>query len=159
MHYYIDGYNWLFRTPKSKLSFEERRREFVKEIYELVKDSSSLITLVFDSSDPSRDLYSKGNFKTLEIVFTPKKQTADEYIIESVGRAKHPHTIYVVTLDRELKDKCRLLGASVLSMKEFFMQFSKSSPKKETKKIYFDSKSQLERLLAIFEKRLKEDQE
>lgn len=137
----------------------------MKDLHELVCDTSCLITVVFDSSDPTRDLSSKGNFKSLEIVFTPKRQTADEYIIEALDYAKRPRGITVVTLDRELADKCMLRGASVLSMKEFFSLFTKKKNKsaqpkgqeEALKKLIKESPSQITRLLALFEKKLLDD--
>lgn len=137
----------------------------MKDLHELVKDTSCLITVVFDSSDPTRDHSSKGNFKSLEIVFTPKKQTADEYIIEALDYSRNPRNVTVVTLDRELADKCMLRGAAVLSMKEFFTLFTKKKSKKSSeknqeqafKKLMKESPSQVTRLLTLFEKRLLDD--
>ena len=156
MHYYIDGYNWLFRTPKTPESLEIRRRAFIHAIHELVLDRNCLVTLVFDSSDPSRDISSKGNYRSLEIVFTPKKQTADQYIEQAVESAQQPKNITVVTLDRELRDKCRLRGSQVLSMKEFQHLFSKKR-KVSQEKQFQDIPSQTARLLKIFEKKLLDD--
>jgi len=164
MHYYIDGYNWLFRTPKAPLSFEEKRRQFIKDIYDLVGESSCLVTIVFDSSDPTRTLSSKGNYKSLEIVYTQKKQTADQYIEEAVEYASKPHNLTVITLDRELREKCILKGASALSMKEFFVIFEKKNAKVKPgkqevafKKMMKESPSQIARLLVLFEKKLLDD--
>lgn len=163
MHYYIDGYNWLFRTPKTKLSFEDKRRQFVQDLHDLVERSTCLITVVFDSSDPTRDLSTRGHYKALEIVYTPKKQTADNYIHEAVQNAKKPQNIAVVTLDRELQQKCRIEGACVLTFKEFFALFSKKKNSTDKlledsfKKIVKESPRELSRLLMIFEKRLLEE--
>ena len=161
MHYLIDGYNWLFRCPKSSHTLEQKRRLFLEQIALLTQASSHLITIVFDSSDESRDLYSKGHFRDLEIIFTPKHQTADGYIESYVEMAKKPRQITVVTFDRELSQKCRIRGASVISTGEFFSLFTKDKnlKKKEEslKKILKESPSQMARLLAIFEKRVIED--
>jgi predicted RNA-binding protein with PIN domain len=161
MHYLIDGYNWLLRCPpKSHLSLEQKRRIFLEEIHYLTKGSSCLVTVVFDSSDPSRDLYSRGHFKDIEVIFTPKRQTADEYIEASVESAKYPHEVTVVTRDRELKDKCLIRGAAVISTTTFFSQFTKKKSQKgkdSTKTPLRESNFHKERLLAIFEKELKGD--
>ena len=148
MHYYIDGYNWLFRIPKNRQSLEERRRIFIQEIHKLVLDHPSLVTLVFDSADPSKELSSKGNFKSLEIIFTPKKQTADEYIENAVELSKKPKNITVVTLDRR--------GARVLTMEEFYLLFAKKK-KVQKEKSYFELPAQTARLLRIFEKKWLDD--
>ncbi|MBM3207315.1 MAG: hypothetical protein FJZ57_01745 [Chlamydiae bacterium] len=162
MHYYIDGYNWLFRTPKSRKSFEEKRREFIKNIHTLVEGRTCLVTIVFDSSDPSRDLCSKGNYDFLEIVFTPKKQTADQYIESAVENATKPRLITVVTLDRELQQKCMLRGANIVTMEEFFDIFTKNKNKSrkkkdDTKESFQETRYNIARLLTIFEKRLFDD--
>lgn len=163
MHYYIDGYNWLFRTPKTKLSFEDKRRQFVQDLHDLVERSTCLITVVFDSSDPTRDLSTRGHYKALEIVFTPKMQTADNYILEAVQNAKKPQNISVVTLDRELQERCRMEGANILTFKEFFEIFNKKKTSADKlleesyKKMVKESPRELSRLLMIFEKKLLED--
>ena len=162
MHYLIDGYNWLLRTPKSSHSLEQKRRLFLEEISLLTKDTACSVTIVFDSSDASRDLYSRGHFKDLEIIFTPKKQTADEYIESFVEEAKSPHKITVVTRDRELKEKCLVRGASVVSTKDFFSRFSKrkgnlKEKEESLRNLLKESPSQMARLIAIFEKKLIED--
>jgi len=160
MHYYIDGYNWLFRIPKSRKSFEEKRKEFIKSIHRLVEGRSCLVTIVFDSSDSSRDISSKGNYDFLEIVFTLKKQTADAYIENAVENALRPKQITVVTLDRELQQKCLLRGANVATMEEFFNLFTKNKKNRsqnEPKLVMKESKYNIARLLTIFEKRLFDD--
>jgi hypothetical protein len=163
MHYYIDGYNWLFRTPKTNLSFEEKRRKFIADIQDLVSESSCVVTIVFDSSDPTRTMSTRGHYQSLEIVYTPKMQTADQYIEEVVESAQHPGHLTVITMDRELKNKCLLRGASVLNMKEFFDIFAKKKNNVRTshedsfKKILKESPSQIARLLAVFEKKLLDD--
>ena len=156
MHYYIDGYNWLFRIPKNRQSLEERRRIFIQEIHKLVLDHPSLVTLVFDSADPSKEVSSKGNFKSLEIIFTPKKQTADEYIENAVELSKKPQNITVVTLDRQLQEKCRIRGARVLTMEEFYLLFAKKK-RVQKEKSYFELPAQTARLLRIFEKKWLDD--
>ncbi|NDD58866.1 MAG: hypothetical protein EBZ47_06405 [Chlamydiae bacterium] len=162
MHYLIDGYNGLFRTPKSKLSLEEKRRWFIQHIDNLVKNRSCLVTIVFDSSDPSRDLYSRGHFGSLEIIFTPKRQTADECIETLVEQAKRPSHITVVTMDRQLREKCMLRGACVLNIEQFVDHFQKKqkttrSNASSSKPLWQESSSQVNRLLAIFEKKLSDD--
>ena len=124
MHYYIDGYNWLFRTPKTPESLEIRRRAFIHAIHELVLDRNCLVTLVFDSSDPSRDISSKGNYRSLEIVFTPGHSpgsitfynneqkfmiAGDVLFLGSVGRTDLPGGNHQILID-SIKNKLFPLG-------------------------------------------------
>lgn len=160
MHYLIDGYNWLFRTPKSSLSFEEKRRLFIEELYQLSCNLSDQITLVFDAKDASRDLSSKGHYKSLEIIYTTHKQNADEYILQALEEIKGTKT--VITRDRELASKAKLLGAKVLSMDAFYEMLLKKKKKRRSLEAKFqrtiqESPVQMARLLALFEKRFLED--
>ena len=157
MHYYIDGYNWLFQTVKPSTAFEGKRRDFIEAISMLTKDLSADVTIVFDSSDPTRDLYTRSHFQDIEIIYTPKGQTADAYIEDAVALKAVLGPVAVVTLDRNLQDKCRALGATILTMKAFYSLCAKKKDKKIKKSAApaaAESPQQIARLMKIFEERL-----
>jgi predicted RNA-binding protein with PIN domain len=74
MHYWIDGYNLLFHLPKSRGSFEEKRRFLISQINKYVKQLSLHATVVFDASDPMQSADTRSHYDSLELIYTiPKK--------------------------------------------------------------------------------------
>lgn len=153
-HYLIDAYNLLFRGPKNRKSLEENRKQLIEEINQAANRLSISITLVFDGS--SEEIPRKGHFDSIAIVYTPLKQTADEYILQEVEMTKHPSSITVVSNDSELTRKCSALRAKVQTLHEFLAFCHKKKKKRSShlKKHVHDTPYEIARLLALFEKKL-----
>lgn len=157
MHYLIDGYNFMFRLSEQKpSSLEERRTSLLTLLNEAISSYNLSASIIFDSADQERDFAQSARFGTLEVIYAPKGQTADEYIIELVEITKNPKTETVVTSDGELARKCQYIGAHTLTIEEFIAYLIKKAQKKQatTKPNYQETSKNLERLLKIFEDRL-----
>lgn len=162
MHYWIDGYNLLFYLPKerlSKSSFEDKRRALILEINRQALDLSLTITIVFDASDPMATYDSKSHYKSLEIIYTHPRKTADEAILEAVRLHKRPQELCVVTSDKDLSSKALYLGAITLSLPEFLHFLSKKQHVKTRKNHNSDlefkeSAQEFERLLKLFSREI-----
>jgi len=94
----------------------------------------------------------------LEVVYTSRGQNADAYILEQIETSKSPRQITVVTNDRGLIANAKSHGSKTVGTApfiEWLLNRKKqiSSPKPEIS----DSKQNIERLLIIFENRLKEE--
>lgn len=156
MHFWIDGYNLLFYVAKGKMTLQQKR-----EILLTTLSAFSLnMTIVFDSA--SGDLGSgRGYFRDLKIIYTKEGQTADQYICDEISNTFTPKQETVVTSDRELSERCKLLGAKVQNIPSFLEQLAKKKRKKKRKadkNIDFrDSEQEIERLLKIFEARVQRD--
>jgi predicted RNA-binding protein with PIN domain len=167
MHYLIDGYNLLFKIAHTHRSLEQKRQQLIVELNTIIISLHLKASIVFDGSLPHPELAVRQHFDQLEIVYTPEKQTADQYIIEEIEKAKHPHHITVITSDRSLSSHCKSLGAHAQSIHDFLTQLKARKAKKKrrandaaTQETFRDSDSQLARYLLIFEKKLSEgDQE
>ena len=55
----------------------------------------------------------------MRVIFS-KQKSADETIVRIVAREKRPGHAIVVTDDRELSERVKLLGARTIAVKEFF---------------------------------------
>lgn len=154
MHYWIDGYNLLFFLPKTPGSFEEKRRFLVSQIEKQVERLSLIVTIVFDASDPSQNHNTRTHLRSLEIVYTHPKKSADDSILEAVELSQTPSQICVVTSDKGLSSKAKALGAQILPLSEFLLFLQKRHKKKiQSKDFHFqDSPREIERLLEIFSK-------
>jgi predicted RNA-binding protein with PIN domain len=151
MHYWIDGYNLLFRFSKASGSFEDKRRSLIFSINEQIKTLSLTATLVFDASDPLQPLDRRTHYDSLEIIYTPFQKSADDVILEAVEISSQPSNLCVVSSDKPLCAKARALGASTLSLSEFLFFLSKRGKRKKIERCDFqDSPQEIARLLKIF---------
>lgn len=164
MHYLVDAYNLLFRTLKKRGSLEKTRQTLIEELNEMVTEFNLHVTLVFDGAEEHLPLPTRGHYDAIELVYTPKNQTADEYIYEEVSLSRTPAQITVVTSDRELSGRCHQHRAKTLTIDEFLQLLSKKKFKKKRLSIshdrpFRDSDPEIARLLQIFEKKLLEELE
>ncbi len=160
IYYYIDGYNFIFSLIESNESIQslrERTTQLLQKKFALLKLSG---TLVFDGSHKRGEESGLSYPSPLIVAYSPKGQSADEYIVEKVESASNPKTITVVTNDRGLILHIRSLGAKVQSNSDFLHALLSRSKKKSKKKSdAADSKQNIERLLKIFEDKLRKESE
>ena len=159
MHYLVDAYNLLFRIQKKIPKLEECRKLLIEQINEAADRLNLTITLVFDGADAHLPYSLRSHFDAIALVYTPEHQTADEYIIQEVTDSRHPSTITVVSNDRDLIQKCRLFKAHSQTIESFFGLLVKKEKKHKKRQsppgICIESSSEFNRLLAIFELRVK----
>jgi predicted RNA-binding protein with PIN domain len=161
MRYLVDAYNLLFRKLKKRGSLEKSRQHMIEELNDAVSHLKLQITLIFDGAEEYQPHPSRGHFDAIELVYTPKRKTADEYISDEVINSKSPSQIIVVTNDRELAIRCRIHRAKTQTIDEFIAFVSKKRTKKKkipssSERIFRESNSELARLLIIFEKKMLE---
>ncbi len=162
MHYLVDAYNLLFRILKKRGPLEKNRKRLIEELNRPISKFNMHVTLVFDGAEEHLLLPSRGHFDAIELVYTPKCTTADEYIIDVVSHAKSPEQMTVVSNDRELARKCHAYRAHTLTIDAFLSLLSKKEAKKSRGKKtpstpLQESSAEFARLLLIFEKRMLED--
>jgi predicted RNA-binding protein with PIN domain len=163
MHYLVDAYNLLFRTLKKRSSLEKSRQSLIQELNEIIAEINLHVILVFDGAEEHLPLPTKGHFDAIEIIYTSKNQTADEYIYEEVTLSRTPAQLTVVTNDRELTGRCHQHRAKTMTIDEFLhLLFKKKTKKKKHLKTshdraFRDSDPEIIRLLLIFEKRVLEN--
>ena len=157
MYYLIDGYNFLFSLLDSTQSLAYQRQKiilFIKKKFSIFKLSGSLI---FDGSRCRDEENGISYPSPLEVVYTPKGQTADNYIIEKIETSKKQDQFTVVTNDRGLIANCRPLGAKIISNADLIRWLQKKNKRKNkvTKITIVETKHNIDRLLKAFEQRLK----
>ncbi len=162
MHYLVDAYNLLFRTLKKRGSLEKSRQSLIEELNAVVAELNLHVTLIFDGAEEYLPLPTRGHYGAIEIVYTSKSQTADEYIYEEITLSRSPDRLTVVTNDRELSGRSHQHRAKTMTIDEFLKFLSKKKMKKKRLKTsheraFHDSDPEIARLLLIFEKRMLED--
>lgn len=158
MQYLIDGYNFVFRLGlKRKFSLQAQREEFIKTFAAHVEKLRLHVALVFDGKDMPKGSFTRGNWRDIDIVYTHYGLSADDYILEQVESSKRPRSITVVTSDRGLGAKASMYGSRVMSIEEFMSYLlKKTKPKEKEKPAFREAGFHFQRLLRIFEERLKE---
>ena len=155
MTYYIDGYNLIFSLIDRQETMESIRKktiQFLQKKFELLNLQG---TVVFDG-DHRRDEESGLSYSSpLTIAYTPKGQSADEYIVEQIAASRRPKSAIVVTNDRGLIRHVRALGAQIQGNQEFIQTlFGRIKKRKKKKSEPVETQQNIDRLLKIFEERL-----
>ena len=158
MHYLIDGYNLFFRIATEIDPLEKNRTLIIAFINQHIAKTRLTVTVIFDSQTEHASLFpSRHSLSSLEVVYSPKNQTADDYILEYLEARKHPQQFTVITSDKALANKARELHAKTLSIEKFISWLEKKelTIPHETKQEK-ETKAEFKRLLDIFEKKLGE---
>ena len=160
MHYWIDGYNLFFRLTKSYKTLKQEERNLLEMLCSLMTRLNVLLTVVFDGreKDPPEPLLR--NLRALRIVYTPAIQTADTYILEMIDSSSKPAEEMVVSSDAELLHRAKQKGARTQTVEAFIRHLAdpkKSAP--QERKQRQETSAQFARLLAIFQKKLEDEEE
>ena len=172
MHYFIDGYNLMFRRLKAGTDLQSQRAYIIKELDESASLLELDLTIVFDAQY-QYGMGSRSHFHSLEICFTDGGETADEYILKALKRVAKPQQETVVTSDKKLAASVRRRAAKTETVEQFMSWLAKRhqnkerrlkenhsqpiiiqtalSPKKEPSNLKYES--DMERWLRIFEER------
>lgn len=162
MHYWIDGYNFFFRLSKNYRAMKNQERHLLESLYQAMMQLRSPMTVVFDGreKDPAEAL--RRHLLSMTIIYTPAHQTADNYILDMIEYSLNPADEMVVSSDNELIRRAKQKGARTQTIEAFIqdvMRKKNPAPKNSPeKKQLRESSSQFERLLNIFEQRLKNDE-
>ena len=135
----------------------QEQRSILLAINKIASRRNLPITFVFDGRhvDPSEAI--RGNLADLTVIYTPKKQTADDYILQEVRGS--PEEI-VVSSDRELTGKARQLGCKTLTIEAFidFLFKNRKGKSSSEKKKTHDTSADIKRLQKIFEEKFRESE-
>lgn len=119
MHYYIDGYNLMFRLLPSHDDLSEVRQKLIEDLAAKASFLNLNLTIVFDAQyHPSEG--SRSHYQNLEILFTDEGEIADERILEEIRQENNPSQVTVVTSDKKLAWFARRCRAATEPV-EFFV--------------------------------------
>lgn len=156
--YLLDGYNLLFTLTESDHPLSDQRQRMVRFLQKRFAALKLEGIVVFDGKVRHHEESGRSYPSPLEIVYTQKGQSADAFIIEKLELSNKARQITVVTNDKGLIANVRSYGAKLLKNEEFIKKILiKKKNSTETKVDIADSKKNIERLQAIFEKKLKEE--
>lgn len=119
MHYYVDGYNLMFRVLHAGEDLTAQRNRVIEELNEKVKFLELDVTLVFDAHHQVGE-GSRFYANYMKIVFTNERETADEFILHELKHEPTPRMHTVVTSDNKLAWLARIKLAKTETVEHFF---------------------------------------
>lgn len=125
MHYYIDGYNLLFRLVHDDEDLQSRREAIIYDLNQKISLVKIDASIVFDSTSQMGGR-TQSHYHELEILFTAEGETADEYILDEIKNAPHPEQEIVVTSDKKLAWRARHRSAHTESVEEFILWLNRA---------------------------------
>lgn len=150
MYFLIDGYNLLFNTLDDRKSFEKERANLIHLIQTAFKQLSLRGMVVFDGAHPGEcELF---HDCPIEIAYTPKGQSADEFILQQLALFQNRRSVHTVTNDGGLRRRARIMGSNTMTNSGFIHWLQKKSHVSASKPRSV-SKWDVERLTKIFESR------
>lgn len=133
MHYYIDGYNLLFRLIYHGESLQRQREQIIDELNRKIALVKIEVSIVFDAAFQAGER-TRSHYDHLEILFTAQGETADEYILDEIKNSSSPRQETVVTSDKKLAWIIRRCSAHTESVEDF-MQWLDKAHKNQLKQL------------------------
>lgn len=159
MLYLLDGYNLLFTLTESDHPFAQQRQKIIHFLQKRFASFKMTGVLVFDGRVRRGEESGRSYPSPLEVIYTSKEQSADQFIIEQIETSQNPRQVTVVTNDRGLIANVHPLGAKTIGNAKFIQWLVNRRKRPALKTEIADSKQNIERLITIFEKRLKEEED
>lgn len=117
MHYFIDGYNLMFRLMPEFDDFMSARHSLIEQLNRKAGSLHLQVTLVFDSQYQAGE-ESRTHFHHVEIIFSNEGETADECILRAL-KLKNSRQTTVVTSDKKLAWFARRCEAKTVTAEAF----------------------------------------
>lgn len=118
MHYYIDGYNLLFRLMHTGENLQSLRENVIQEINKKAALTHLNVSIVFDAPLKLGE-GNRSHYDAIEILYTSEGETADEFLITCLKNSPQPHKETIVTSDKKLALRARHKSAHTVSVEEF----------------------------------------
>jgi predicted RNA-binding protein with PIN domain len=158
--YILDGYNLLFTLTESDHPLAKQRTKIILFLQKKFAALKMHGILVFDGRVRRGEESGRSYPSPLEVIYTPKGESADQFIIERIESSQNPREITVVSNDRGLIANARPLGAKTIANADFIEWLLTRKKKTSSPKPHIaDTKQNIDRLLKIFENRLKEEED
>lgn len=124
MHYYLDGYNLMFRILQATEDFRAIREKIISDLSVKIQLLDLDVTLVFDAKYQRGELARSRNH-SVEILYTAEGETADEFIISELKSDCKPSDHTVVTSDKKLAYQARLCHSHTETVEHFIAWLNK----------------------------------
>lgn len=157
MHYYLDGYNFIFTCDLDSDDIQNSRKILLEWLCDLVSDHKLTITVVFDAG--RQDEHAKrSHYHSIEVIYSGKGETADALLLNIFESKKDKSRSVLVTSDKQLQRVAGHLHIKTESVHTFLKKLEKKERSKHAheKKPTLTNLREVEEWERIFTKRLKE---
>jgi len=121
LHLIVDGYNLIGASGSGGLAGQEglewARECLLQELQAYKRAKGFRITVVFDGMGRPHPPVAVETRNGIVVAYSRGTKTADDVIVGMVARSSAG--VAVVSSDRQLAERCRGLGASVIASEEF----------------------------------------
>src|SRR5262245_23155228 len=124
MHYYIDGYNLMYRMMRAGDDLKRQRESIISPLNKKFQVLNINASIVFDAQFHFGE-GTRSHLLALEICFTDEGETADDYILDKLKASPNPRQETVITSDKRLSWRARRLLAHTQSVEEFLNALEK----------------------------------
>jgi predicted RNA-binding protein with PIN domain len=114
MPYWFDGNNLIGQSAAAARTDSRVRQAFLATLSSYHGSGGGRFLVYFDGDDPSRSAAPPG-----VAVRYSAPESADAAILRRLQETRLPSEVIVVTNDRELTNRCRVMGAAVLNWRQF----------------------------------------
>lgn len=125
MHYFIDGYNLLFRLLHGSEDLQSEREAIIYDLNKKISLIKLDVAIVFDAAFQIGGR-SRSHYDSLEILFTGEGESADEYLIDEIQNSPSPRQETVVTSDKKLARQIRNCSGNTESVEDFILWLNRS---------------------------------
>lgn len=121
----IDGYNLIHQDEALKTflddSLESARKQLANKVARIAPTLAKKCVLVFDGQSGGRGIH-RSKEESVEIIFSPRHQTADTIIERIAHCAMNPERICVVTSDHAEQMVVSSAGVHCMSCQQFIQE-------------------------------------
>lgn len=129
LHFILDGYNIIKRTPSLDLPNLKESRENLINIILNTRPQGSLknkLTIIFDGKP---DILHHKSTSGIEVVFS-ENESADDLIKRIINKSHNQRNICLVTDDKALISSVKYLGIKIFSVLSFLSKMQRPQVKK-----------------------------
>jgi predicted RNA-binding protein with PIN domain len=114
----VDGYNLLhasgvFGQPSDEPTLENARRALLGYLAEhLSERDRPRTTVVFDGKDAPPGLPALSSYEQIQVLFSRRKQSADDLIADLITAEKQPRELLVISSDHGVQRSARQRGVA-----------------------------------------------
>lgn len=156
MHYYLDGYNFIFTCDLDSENIQKSRKMLLDWLHNLVSQHNIHLTVVFDAGRQD-DHAKRSHYHCIEVLFSGKGETADTLLLNVIESKKDKSRCVLVTSDKQLQRIAGHLHINCESVHTFLKKFERKEKSKNEheKKPTLTNLREVEEWERIFKKRLK----
>lgn len=117
MPYLVDGNNLCGAARDRRLGIPTDEQEMIRCLASFAGLRGAPLTVVFDGAPGAGR--QPGRIGRLNVDYSGKGRPADDVLVDIVRASRNPRNLILVSSDRRLRDRVRVLGCRVMGCRQF----------------------------------------